>query len=80
LRDTGRQATLDREARIANVRRAFVAREPARLRHRAVLLVDDVLTTGATLEACRQAVLDAGAARVSWAVVARASLDGREAT
>ncbi|MBE3556455.1 MAG: ComF family protein [Firmicutes bacterium] len=44
-----------------------------RLKQRHVLLVDDVLTTGATAAGCAQALLlDAGAARVSVAVIARA--------
>jgi ComF family protein len=71
-RDTVPQATLRREARRANVVDAFVAREPEHVCGRGVLLVDDVWTTGATLEACEKALLAAGATHVRWAVVARA--------
>lgn len=71
-RDTPRQATLDRDARLANVRDAFTVRQPRRVRGRTVLLVDDVRTTGATLAACAAALLGAGAAEVATAVVARA--------
>lgn len=71
-RDTPRQATLDRAARLANVSASFRARDPARVRGRRVLLVDDVRTTGATLEACAAALRAAGAIAVLTAVVARA--------
>jgi len=73
-RDTPKQATLDREARLANVAGAFRTREPARVCGRAVLLVDDVSTTGATLEACAHALRAAGAGAVATAVLARAGL------
>lgn len=72
LRDTVRQATLDREARLANVTASFRAREPARICNRAVLLIDDVRTTGATLEGCATALRIAGAGSVVTAVLARA--------
>jgi ComF family protein len=72
IQDTPRQATLDRERRVANVAGAFVARRPEVLRGRTVLLVDDVRTTGATLDACALAAMKGGAAGVRWAVVARA--------
>lgn len=71
-RDTPRQATLDRAERLANVAASFRARNPARVRGRRVLLVDDVRTTGATLEACAAALRAAGATTVLTAVVARA--------
>ncbi len=72
IRDTPPQATLRREARRGNVSGAFVAREPEHVRARAVLLVDDVCTSGATLDACAGALLDAGATAVHRVVLARA--------
>ena len=73
-RDTARQASLAQGARASNVAGAFVVRarcEPF-VRGRRVLLVDDVCTTGATLEACASALRTAGASVVWSAVVARA--------
>lgn len=73
VRDTASQANLDHADRQANVRRAF-AIEPARadaLRGHAVLLVDDVMTTGASLGALAQVFRDAGVSRVAAVVFAR---------
>jgi ComF family protein len=71
-RDTPKQATLDRAARLANVAGAFRVRQPGRVRGGLVCLVDDVRTTGATLEACSTALREAGARAVTKAVLARA--------
>jgi ComF family protein len=66
-RDTLPQArSVDAEARRRNVAGAFVG-EKRRVEGRRVLLVDDVMTTGATLDACAQALRQAGAASV-WAL------------
>jgi ComF family protein len=67
--DTPAQSTLARAARAANVRHAFAA--SPRADGRALLLVDDVSTTGETLRACAAELLRAGAARVCAAVVAK---------
>ncbi|MET4682165.1 ComF family protein [Brevundimonas faecalis] len=56
-----------------NVRKAFAV-TPAgarRIRGRRILLIDDVLTTGATAEACARALMEAGARAVDLAVIAR---------
>jgi ComF family protein len=69
-RDTPRQATLDRTARMANVRLAFQVRTPRAVAGRIVLLIDDVHTTGSTLGAAADALRAAGAVEVRCAVLA----------
>lgn len=73
-RATPMQNELPPESRAANVRGAFHA-TPAASGKR-VLLVDDVMTTGSTLDACRQSLEAAGAARVHAAVITRADGSG----
>lgn len=68
-RATRPQALLDPAARRANVADAFEAPRPRRLEGREVLIVDDVLTTGATLDACL-AVLERAGARAAGVVLA----------
>jgi ComF family protein len=73
LRETGAQAALDRRGRQANVAGAF-GLEPLRaleVRGKAVLLVDDVMTSGASLHAAATALRQAGAQRVAAVVLAR---------
>lgn len=76
VRDTPRQAALDRVERIANVADAFRVRQPARVSRKAVILIDDVRTTGATIDACARALMTGGAQWVAHAVVARVGADG----
>jgi ComF family protein len=70
-RATRPQTELDAEARRANVRDAFVVVRPRDIEGRRLLLVDDVLTTGATAGAAARALRAAGAAAVGVVVLAR---------
>ena len=58
------QKTLDRAARLENTRGAYACRPGTDLSGMRVLLVDDVITTGATVSACALALLQAGAVSV----------------
>lgn len=73
IRPTAQQIGLSRAARAANVQNAFEvpAGRKATLAGRRVVLIDDVLTTGATAEACARALTRAGAAEVDVLVFAR---------
>lgn len=71
IRPTVRQATLNREERLKNLQGAFAVPHPEQVSGRKILLVDDVLTTGATLHAAANALLDAGTASVVVFTVAR---------
>jgi ComF family protein len=73
LRDTPPQVGLDRRRRQANVAGAFAWRGPA-LAGGPVILVDDVATTCATLEACAAALRAAGSGAVHGFTVARVSI------
>lgn len=64
VRHTRAQSLLSAEQRRENARDAYVCPNPAGLRGARVLLVDDIVTTGSTLDNCAKALLEAGAAEV----------------
>ena len=72
--DTRTLAGLHPEERSRELRDAFTVRHPERVAGRRILLVDDVLTTGATAESCCRALKDEGAVWVGVAVAARVLL------
>jgi ComF family protein len=71
VRPTRAQTDLDAAARRANVAGAFAVARPRGVAGRRLLLVDDVLTTGATAGAAARALREAGAAVVGVLVLAR---------
>ena len=73
VKPTPRLVGRGRQARALALRGAFAARRGADLKGRTVLLVDDVLTTGATLGSAARALKRAGARRVVAVVVSRES-------
>jgi ComF family protein len=73
-RYTTTQTRLNAEQRHSNLSGAFTAGRDSNLVHdKVVLLTDDVLTTGSTINACATALLSAGARRVDVAVIAAAN-------
>jgi len=74
LRATESQAGLTPRQRRLNVRAAFSVSDPSAVESKHILLIDDILTTGATARAASQALVRAGAASVFVATLARARL------
>ena len=70
------QRGLSRAARFRNVQGAFRVVRPAATEGRRVLLVDDVMTTGATASECAGVLRKAGAANVEVAVIAKTNPEG----
>jgi ComF family protein len=74
VRQTDTQVGLNFPQRRANVAGAFLARAE-HVGGRRVLVVDDIMTSGATIEECSKALKDAGAAQVFGLTLAQAGLD-----
>jgi ComF family protein len=71
IRYTTTQTKLVRSERMENLRGAFHVRQNADVKDRHLVLVDDVFTTGSTVEECSRVLLRAGAASVRVITVAR---------
>lgn len=70
IKETSSQVDLSRSERFKNLKDAFSG-NPAKLKNKNVLLVDDIVTTGATLRSCSSALLDAGCTSVYCLTVAQ---------
>jgi ComF family protein len=71
IRPTRPQVELTVRERAENVRGAFGLQRPGEVAERKVLLIDDVFTTGATMNECARVLKDAGAASVTVLTLAR---------
>ncbi len=72
-KNTETQTRKTRAERIENVRNVFKLTKPEQLKNKRILLVDDVLTTGATLEACALSLLKVEGVQISIATIALAT-------
>lgn len=70
-RETAPQTELSRAVRLKNLRRAFAVRRPEDVAGKRVLLIDDVFTTGTTVNECAKTLCKAGAAEVYVCTLAR---------
>ena len=68
IRETTDQHLLSDKERMTNLKDAFKIKKP--MEGKRILLIDDIMTTGATLRACSQVLLDHGACKVDCLVVA----------
>lgn len=71
IRPTTPQTSLRRNDRLKNLRRSFVVTQPKVLRDKKILVVDDVFTTGTTVNECAKALRKAGASHVYVVTLAR---------
>ncbi|WP_338766100.1 ComF family protein [Bernardetia sp. ABR2-2B] len=70
ITNTKSQTKKSREERFNNMKKGFTVSNPEEIRGKSILLVDDVITTGATLEACANLLLESDAKTVSIATIA----------
>ena len=73
VRYTRPQVSLPRKERKSNIVNAFKIRHPAKVAGKKLLLIDDVITTGATLNECARVLKDAGASEVTILTLAHPS-------
>lgn len=69
VKDTAAQIDVDRKERLRNLRKAFAASE--QVKGKRILMVDDVITTGATMRECARTLMKAGAIEVNVIALAR---------
>jgi len=72
VKATPKQASLDRKQRLKNLDGAFTPAASEKCKNLKILLIDDVMTTGTTLNAASQTIIDAGASEVNVLALLRA--------
>lgn len=71
IRETAPQTELSRAVRLKNLRRAFAVRRPKDITGKRILIIDDVFTTGTTVNECAKTLRKAGASEVYVFTLAR---------
>lgn len=71
IRNNPKQSTLKLEERKNNVKNAYEARENQKIKNRKILIIDDIFTTGNTVNECAKKLKEAGASKVSVLTIAR---------
>ncbi|MBU2235868.1 ComF family protein [Patescibacteria group bacterium] len=74
IRNTKSQMTLNKKERLLNMKNSFVCPDPYQIKNKEIILVDDVLTTGATIKEASLALKKAGCRSVSAFVLAKEGL------
>jgi len=80
MRNTSRQADLTAAERTENLDGAFTVQDPSTVAGKNILIIDDIFTTGSTIEACRAALLVCGARRIFSYSLAYAPLESTRYT
>ncbi len=75
IKNTKSQTEFNKKEREENIANAFTIKNPALISEKTIFLIDDVFTTGATMEECAKTLKSAGASRVYGIVVAREGLN-----
>jgi ComF family protein len=71
IKNTVPQSSLSEKERKLNVRRAYIVRDNQIIKDKIILLIDDIFTTGATVEECSKELKEAGAKDVIVATIAK---------
>jgi competence protein ComFC len=70
IKNTDAQSLLAKNQRVQNIKNAFQVKNPDRIKNKNILLVDDIFTTGSTIDECSRVLKAAGAKSVVAAVIA----------
>lgn len=73
-KDTKEQKTLAKEERIKNVKGAFEIKEEAKIYNKKIILIDDVVTTGATLQECREILKKSDVEKITILTIAKSHI------
>ena len=74
IKDTREQKTLTKEERMINVRGAFKVINSKDIKNKNIILIDDVMTTGATTEECRNILKKSGAKKIIVLTIAKSNI------